>query len=157
EKGIPMRRIDLVTESRLMAACEREFERYVDGLFKRNRMYSMYATSTMPIIGGGRYDVAGECSAQKRLLVDALCCQQLFFIYAPDWAPKLPLDPEAARMMARNPDPRLRMVGLFSQHLSARGWPTYEVYGFAKFVRGAGRPQQPGRVPQQFATPERIS
>jgi len=45
-------RIDPVTESRLMAACEREFERYVDGLFKRNRMYSMYTTSTIPIIGG---------------------------------------------------------------------------------------------------------
>jgi hypothetical protein len=131
---------DPVTIARLEKACEREFDIFADHLFKQMRMYSATTRMQIPLIGGA-YFVDAECSKQKELVVDALRCQYLFYLVAPDWAPRLPLHPKAARTMAHDPDPRLRMVGTFSLYLHEHGWHLSDVYDYAICVRDLEDPK----------------
>jgi len=57
-------------------------------------------------------------------------------------------------MMARDVDPRLRMVGVFSQHLSGCGWHVDDVYRFAQFVRDLEDPNTtPDELQKEFPEP----
>src|SRR5262245_60561099 len=127
---------DPMTMHRLQENCERVFEEYVEYLFEQNRLYSIYRHSQIPLIGGGEYDVKGNYGKERRLVIDALRSQYLFSLLAPPWAPRLPIEPREYEALARDSDPRLKVVALFAEFLRAHDWHVSEAYGFPEFVCG---------------------
>jgi hypothetical protein len=118
--------------ARLTAACARELERYVEGLFAHPRMISPNRAE-VPVIGGDYFVESPD--RHKAAVCAALISRQRFRHDAPGW-PELPLHEDCCEQMRGCCDHRRSLVGHYACSLSDLSWD-YELHPrFATFARG---------------------
>jgi hypothetical protein len=96
------------------------FADYVDEMFRKNRNSF---DDEAPYIGD-IFDPMDplERSVQARRVYEALCYRQAVQLQSPAWTPQLPLRAKDCEAMASDPDPRMRIFGLFALSSLACGW-----------------------------------
>jgi hypothetical protein len=119
---------------KLLATCEREFERHIEMLFKTAHKIPGTGMAEIPVIGG-RFLTWADHSFLLPRVCAALCARERFRQDAPAWAQPLPLRWEDCKTLEYDDNPRFNLVGLFG--ISLHGEWDYERHpSFAAFASG---------------------
>jgi hypothetical protein len=109
-------------DERLTKACEAEFTKFIEGLFKNPKMCG-YRLAETPVIGGVYFvDNSNDDYATKiPLICAALAARERFRHEAPGFS-ELPLHLDDLMYAQWSTDPRTKLAGLFAYSLANVQW-----------------------------------